>query len=53
MDSNSGQTISIWMATTEEPESAPLSENMHTTKEVQYVDRKYDGYAHLPCPEYV
>ena len=29
MDSNSGQTISIWMATAEETESAPLSENMH------------------------
>jgi glycine/D-amino acid oxidase-like deaminating enzyme/nitrite reductase/ring-hydroxylating ferredoxin subunit len=32
MDSNSGQTVSIWMALAEEPEpeSAPLSENMHT-----------------------
>lgn len=30
MDSNSGQTISIWMATAEEPESAPLTENIHT-----------------------
>lgn len=30
MDSNSGQTVSIWMATVEEPQTAPLSENMHT-----------------------
>lgn len=29
MDSNSGQTASIWMALAEETESAPLSENMH------------------------
>ena len=29
MDSNSGQTLSIWMATAEELVSAPLSENMH------------------------
>lgn len=29
MDSNSRQTISIWMATAEEAESAPLRENMH------------------------
>ncbi len=29
MDSNSGQTLSIWMATAEESESAQLSENMH------------------------
>lgn len=29
MDSNFGQTISIWMATSEELESAPLSENRH------------------------
>lgn len=29
MDSNSGQTLSIWMATAEELESAPLYENMH------------------------
>jgi glycine/D-amino acid oxidase-like deaminating enzyme/nitrite reductase/ring-hydroxylating ferredoxin subunit len=29
MDSNSGQTTSIWMTTAQEPESAPLSENMH------------------------
>ena len=29
MDSNSGQTQSIWMATAEEMESVPLSENMH------------------------
>jgi glycine/D-amino acid oxidase-like deaminating enzyme/nitrite reductase/ring-hydroxylating ferredoxin subunit len=30
MDNNSGQTVSIWMATAEEQESAPLTENMHT-----------------------
>lgn len=30
MDSNSGQTISIWMAREEELESAPLGENTHT-----------------------
>ena len=30
MDSNSGQTRSIWMAIDEELESAPLGENMHT-----------------------
>ncbi|WP_092191606.1 FAD-dependent oxidoreductase [Desulfomicrobium norvegicum] len=29
MNSNSGQTTSIWMATGQEPESTPLSENMH------------------------
>ena len=29
MHNNSGQSISIWMATAEELESAPLSENMH------------------------
>lgn len=29
MDSNSGQTISIWMATAEESESSALNENMH------------------------
>ncbi|MDZ4183541.1 MAG: FAD-dependent oxidoreductase [Desulfuromonadales bacterium] len=28
MESNSGQTVSIWMATAEEPQSVPLSENM-------------------------
>ena len=30
MDSNFGQTKSIWMATMEETKSAPLTENMHT-----------------------
>ncbi len=30
MDSNSGQTTSIWMAPAEETESAPLSENMNS-----------------------
>ena len=29
MESNSGQTISIWMATAEETEAVPLGENMH------------------------
>ncbi|MFN2356026.1 MAG: NAD(P)/FAD-dependent oxidoreductase, partial [Desulfopila sp.] len=29
MNSNFGQTRSIWMTTVEEPESTPLSENMH------------------------
>lgn len=29
MDGKSGQTLSIWMATAEELQSAPLSENMH------------------------
>ncbi len=28
MDSNSGQTLSIWMTLAEETESAPLSENI-------------------------
>jgi ribulose 1,5-bisphosphate synthetase/thiazole synthase len=30
MNSNSGQTVSIWMTTEEKKESTPLSQNMNT-----------------------
>ena len=50
MDSNSGQTISIWMAIAEEPELVPLGENMHT--DVCIVGAGIAGKRKLPSARY-